>query len=95
MVQGLAVTCTENVILPTHLPFACLPKTGEGNEALSTVNFDGRTYKEIVKDMEGVVLQAALRKYGNIANIAKALQVDRSTIFRKMKELEKKGMKFE
>jgi len=95
MVQGLAVTCTENVILPTHLPFACLPKAGEGNEALSTVNFDGRTYKEIVKDMEGVVLQAALRKYGNIANIAKALQVDRSTIFRKMKELEKKGMKFE
>ena len=45
--------------------------------------------------MEGVVLQAALRKYGNIANIAKELQVDRSTIFRKMKELEKKGMKFE
>ncbi|MBR3880416.1 MAG: sigma 54-interacting transcriptional regulator [Mailhella sp.] len=95
MVQGLAVTCADSVILPSHLPFACLPKAGEASEALSTVNFDGRSYKEIVKDMEGVVLQAALRKYGNIANIAKALQVDRSTIFRKMKELEKKGMKFE
>ena len=62
---------------------------------MPAVQFDGRTYKEIIKDMEGVVLQAAMRKYGNIANIAKELSVDRSTIFRKIKDLEKKGLKFD
>jgi transcriptional regulator with PAS, ATPase and Fis domain len=96
MVQGISVTCPDSISLPSHLPFAaCLPQKGDTGKVLTNVNFDGRTYKEIVKDMEGLVLQAALRKYGNIANIAKELQVDRSTIFRKMKELEKKGMKFE
>ena len=67
----------------------------ENAAAMPAVQFDGRTYKEIIKDMEGVVLQAAMRKYGNIANIAKELSVDRSTIFRKIKDLEKKGLKFD
>lgn len=97
MVQGLAVTCVENVIQPSHLPFAgILPdRPSENAAAMPAVQFDGRTYKEIIKDMEGVVLQAAMRKYGNIANIAKELSVDRSTIFRKIKDLEKKGLKFD
>jgi transcriptional regulator with PAS, ATPase and Fis domain len=97
MVQGLAVTCAESLIMPAHLPFAGIipERASESSAAMPEVQFDGRSYKEIIKDMEGVVLQAAMRKYGNIANIAKELAVDRSTIFRKIKELEKKGVRFD
>jgi transcriptional regulator with PAS, ATPase and Fis domain len=83
--------------MPAHLPFAGIipERASESSAAMPEVQFDGRSYKEIIKDMEGVVLQAAMRKYGNIANIAKELAVDRSTIFRKIKELEKKGVRFD
>lgn len=93
MVQGIAVTCSENIIQPSHLPFVSVLSAGEEKEnALPAISFDGRTYKEIMKDMEAVILKAAMRKYGSIANVAKELQVDRSTIFRKVKDLEKKGV---
>lgn len=93
MVQGIAVTCSENIIQPSHLPFMSVLSAGtEKENALPAISFDGRTYKEIMKDMEAVILKAAMRKYGSIANVAKELQVDRSTIFRKVKDLEKKGV---
>lgn len=94
--QGLAVTCADGIIFPSHLPFSgsLSSPCAESGEVLPPVNFDGRSYKEIVKDMEGVVLREAMRKYGSIANIAKELNVDRSTIFRKVKDLEKRGVKF-
>ena len=96
MVQGLAVTCSESVILPSHLPYTCPGGAlwGEERGDFPKIEFDGRSYKEIMKDVEGVVLQAAMRRYGSIANIAKELSVDRSTIFRKVKDLEKRGVKF-
>ena len=43
---------------------------------------DGKTYK---------VLSAAMERYGSITEVARHFQVDRSTIFRKVKELEKEG----
>ena len=97
MVQGLAVTCAERVIQPSHLPFGSRfsARAGESDNALPPISFDGRNYKEIMKDMEAVVLRAAMHKYGNIANVARELQVDRSTIFRKVKELEKRGVTFD
>ena len=96
MVQGLAVTCAENIIQPSHLPFvSTLSARAENDNSLPAISFDGRNYKEIMKDMEAVVLRAAMHKYGNIANVAKELQVDRSTIFRKVKELEKRGVTFD
>ena len=70
-------------------------RAGESDNALPPISFDGRNYKEIMKDMEAVVLRAAMHKYGNIANVARELQVDRSTIFRKVKELEKRGVTFD
>ena len=92
----LAVTCAENIIQPSHLPFvSTLSARAENDNSLPAISFDGRNYKEIMKDMEAVVLRAAMHKYGNIANVARELQVDRSTIFRKVKELEKRGVTFD
>ena len=95
MVQGLAVLCPDEIIGPSHLPFAAsMPGYGTENDEASPIVFDGRSYKDIMKDVEGVVLRAAMQKYGNIANVARELNVDRSTIFRKVKELEKRGVSF-
>lgn len=95
MVQGIAVTCAEHTIQPSHLPFvSTLSAREEKENTPPAIAFDGRNYKEIMKDMEAAVLKAAMRKYGSIANVAKELQVDRSTIFRKVRELEKRGVHF-
>ena len=44
-----------------------------------------------MKDLENKVLSAAMERYGSITEVASHFQVDRSTIFRKVKELEKEG----
>lgn len=92
LVQSLAVTCKSNVIRPSDIPI-----TGPGKPAASShaappaLDLDGKTYKEIMKELENKVLTAALERYGSITEVAKHFQVDRSTIFRKVKELEKTG----
>lgn len=96
MVQGLTVTCTENLILPDHLPFAGpLPRQIEAVEdPVPSLQFDGRSYKDMMKEMEEALIKAAMHRFGTIANVAKELKVDRSTIFRKVKDMEKRGIKF-
>ena len=72
-----------------------VPISGVAKPAASArrdgLDFDGKTYKEIMKDLENKVLSAAMERYGSITEVAKHFQVDRSTIFRKVKELEKEG----
>ena len=95
-IQGIAVLCPEEVVQPSHLPFAAsMPGYATENDASSPIVFDGRSYKDIMKDVESVVLRAAMHKYGSIAGVARELDVDRSTIFRKVKELEKRGVTFD
>ncbi len=95
MVQGLAVTCRDSVIMPAHLPFAgrAGQDADEEDGTQPRISFDGRSYREILKGFEDLVVQAAMKKYGSIAGVARALDVDRSTIFRKVKDLEKRGIK--
>lgn len=92
LVQGLAVTCKNTVIRPSDIPITGVgkPVTVTRNESCS-IDLDGKTYKEIMKELETKVLSAALERYGSITEVAKHFQVDRSTIFRKVKELEKAG----
>lgn len=92
LVQGLAVTCKNTVIRPSDIPITGVgkPVTVARNESCS-IDLDGKTYKEIMKELENKVLSAALERYGSITEVAKHFQVDRSTIFRKVKELEKAG----
>lgn len=94
MVQGLVVTCKNTVIRAADLPFpTSTVKTASTAPATGTqFTLDGRSYKEIMKELENNVLCAAMKQYGNITEVAKHFQVDRSTIFRKVKELEKQGM---
>ena len=92
LVQGLAVTSKNSVIRASDVPISGVAKPaasarGDGLD----FELDGKTYKEIMKDLENKVLSAAMERYGSITEVAKHFQVDRSTIFRKVKELEKEG----
>lgn len=92
LVQGLAVTCKSNVIRPSDIPITGVGKpVAAPHAARSDLDIDGKTYKEIMKELENKVLTLALERYGSITEVAKHFQVDRSTIFRKVKELEKAG----
>ncbi len=51
-------------------------------------DLEGKSFKEIMKDLENAVIRPGLARYGSISEAAKHFQVDRSTIFRKVKEME-------
>ena len=54
--------------------------------------FGKRGYHEIMKEMESVMLRSAIAECsGNMAAAARMLKMDRSTMFRKVRELEKLG----
>lgn len=50
------------------------------------IDLEGKTYKEIMRELEAVVFKAGMRRYGSIAEAAKHFQVDRSIMFRKVRE---------
>ena len=56
--------------------------------------FDGRDYHEIMRGMECSMLKAAIARCdGNMAAASRLLKMDRSTMFRKIRDLEKHGFK--
>lgn len=104
LVQGLVVTAKKPVIdaaalpLPRPAPRAVRSQGAAGNsvgaelpDALPLPALDGKSYKEIVKELEHAFLRAALAKYGTIGEVARALRVDRSTVFRKVRDMENGG----
>ncbi len=94
LVQGLLVTCKGSEILPQDLPFGASPhrESVAAKPQAQEISLEGRTYKEIMKEYENKVLVAAMERWGNIGDVARHFQVDRSTIFRKVKDLEKQGL---
>ncbi len=96
LVQGLAVTCKKGLITARDLPITGVhikpARQNASNE--KAIDLEGKTFKEVMKNLENKVLVAAMQRYGSITEVAKQLQVDRSTIFRKVKQLEKQGVKF-
>lgn len=52
------------------------------------LELNGRSFKEFMKDLKNAVIRAGLARYGTISEVARHFQVDRSTIFRKVKEME-------
>lgn len=92
LVQGLAVTSRNNLIKASDIPISGVAKPAvSARKDGPDFDLDGKTFKEVMKDLENKVLAAAMERYGSITEVAKHFQVDRSTIFRKVKELEKEG----
>ncbi len=93
-VQGIVVTCKKNVVQVEDLPLPAnlLKKKIPSEQGNSSIKLEGRTYKEIMKEAENKILIAAMQEFGSISEVARNFQVDRSTIFRKIKTLEKEGL---
>jgi len=88
MIQSLVVTCDGHEILSENLsPCMCaaldpqLKKRGP-----SLADNSGKSLKEIMIDMEKQIIQQALDKHGSVKKAAEALSINRTTLFRKMRQ---------
>ena len=89
LVQGLVVTCKHGLVGVRDLAgIRPLPpcETSEGQYALPSI--EGRSLKSIMKEVETAVIEKGMQRYGSISELSRHFQMDRSTIFRKVKEIE-------
>ena len=84
MIQSLVITKDPPLICLRDLPRQVLGNTpvGEYNER-STAPMP---LKELVASLERDILEKAIRTYGSVSKVAELFQVDRTTIFRKLKK---------
>lgn len=89
LVQGIVATSKRAVIEPDDFKgIAVTP--AEGGEACALPSLEGRSLKSIMKELEEAVLAKGLRHYGSISEMARHFQMDRSTIFRKVRAMQEK-----
>jgi transcriptional regulator with PAS, ATPase and Fis domain len=86
-IQSLVVTCEGNEILPKDLP----PSMHTMDPCLQNLTGElsggpGRSLKEIMSQLEKQVIQQALDRYGSIGEASAVLGINRTTLFRKMRE---------
>lgn len=89
-IQGLVVTCKREVIAASDLPISLPPSRQGAAQDISALQLDGRSLKDIMSELQDVVIKAGVQRYGSLSEAAKNFQVDRSTLFRKVKAIEKK-----
>ena len=76
-IQSLVVTRNKQLIEPEDLPLSMLPAVNETED---------KSLGEIMDGFEKELLRKALAAHGSIAAVAKHFQVDRVTIYRKLKK---------
>ena len=90
LIHSLVVTCDNDMIQVEDLPASMVAKSTV-ETTCRTVNiglddFSGKSFKEIVTEFETHILKNAVHVYGSIPKAAKALDVNRSTVFRKLQK---------
>ena len=94
IIQEAVVTCPKNVVRPYHLPIASSALPREPAPSDTEFDFEGKDYHDIMREMECRMLRAAIARFsGNMTAASKMLRMDRSTMFRKIKDLERHGLK--
>ena len=90
LVQSLVITSKKNILERTDIPINHVPSSNVNSShvEIGALDLEGKSFKDIMKDLETAVIKAGLKRYGTITEVAKHFQVDRSTIFRKVKEIE-------
>ena len=86
LVQGLVATAKRGPVKPEDLR-GITAENGDGEENLSfsLPTLCGHSLKDIMKSFEESVLDRGLRQFGSISEMARQFQMDRSTIFRKVR----------
>jgi PAS domain S-box-containing protein len=91
MVERLIVTSEGTDVLPHHLP-ASLLKDNENYQAAWAIKIKGLCpLKQAVEEVEKQLISMAYQKYENTYRCAEALEVNQSTIVRKMNKYLGKG----
>lgn len=89
MIHSLVITSSKSKISGRNLPIGLTAKA-EGSlpgSRLPDLDLGRRSLKEIIIQLEKEVIDQALATYGSMSKVAEVLQVDRSTLFRKMRSL--------
>lgn len=91
LIHGLVVTSDKETLGVRDLPIKrkASPDFDLGTSLLSDLDIEGKPYKVIVREVENSILLLGLQKYGSITEVAKHFQLDRTTVFRKVKSLSK------
>ena len=94
MMQEAVVTCPESEVRPHHLPIKAGIPVREETASAGEFDFEGKDYHDLMREMECRMLRAAIARFsGNMTAASRMLRMDRSTMFRKIRELEKHGLK--
>ncbi|MTI81619.1 MAG: PAS domain S-box protein [Firmicutes bacterium] len=88
LIQGIVVTRDKEFLDVEDLPIYITNNDNNNDSDFisSLSNIGNRTLKDIMDEAEKNILAKALDKHGSIPKVAKAFNVDRSTIFRKLKK---------
>ena len=90
LIHSLVITCDNNMIQREDLPASIVAKSTT-NQPSKTISMEmnalaGKNFKEIMTEFETHVLKNAVSVYGSIPKAAKALELNRSTVFRKLQK---------
>ncbi len=89
LVQGLVVTCKHGSIEARNLSgIRPAAMHDDKDSAFALPSIEGRSLKSIMKEVETAVIEKGMKQYGSISELSRHFQMDRSTIFRKVKEIE-------
>lgn len=93
LIQSLVVTRDKNLIEVCDLPSNMFDHDNDcinGTSFIASAISGKRKLSEIIAEIEKIIIQKAINEYGSITIAAKALQIDRSTIFRKLRKTDEK-----
>jgi len=92
LIHSLVVTCDNNMIQVDDLPTAMVTKSTVDSTCkvinMNLNDFNGKNFKGIMAEVETQLLKNAVSVYGSIPKAAKALGLNRSTVFRKLQKTE-------
>ena len=94
-IHSLVVTSVKDSITSTDLPSPISgdPSCGELVHSMHSLNIGRLSLKEMMRDLEQELINETLSIYGSVTKATEVLQVDRTTLFRKMKTAGKKKIK--
>ncbi len=85
--QGLVLTCDRNKIETTDLPFYSQRSQRKESELELLIQLDKPAgFKNVMRGLEQRVLKMYIDKCGSVSEASKRLGIDKSTIFRKLKD---------
>ena len=88
LVQGIVATCQHSIVDVADIKGIAVSAKGDGREKFAIPALEGRSLKSIMKELEQAVLAKGLEQYGSITELARHMQMDRSTIFRKVRAMQ-------